>query len=128
MDPIEFEGNNWMWRAGFYSQLFGIGGILLTTLILISTGYFNAFGAPLPASYLPHLGLFHKNKGKKRRPVRVYMDGCFDLMHYGHANALRQAKSLGDELVVGVVSDEQIVANKGPPVLSMEERYCDIYN
>lgn len=50
------------------------------------------------------------------------MDGCFDLMHYGHANALRQAKSLGDELVVGVVCDEEIVNNKGPPVLSMEER------
>ncbi|KAA8535723.1 hypothetical protein F0562_030714 [Nyssa sinensis] len=38
------------------------------------------------------------------------------------ANALRQAKDLGDELVVGVVSDEEIIANKGPPVLSMEER------
>ncbi|KAJ4763429.1 hypothetical protein LUZ62_073804 [Rhynchospora pubera] len=122
MGPIEFEANNWVWSGGFYSHLFGIGGILLTTLILISTGYFNAFGAPFPALYWPHLGLLYKNKGKKRSPVRVYMDGCFDLMHYGHANALRQAKSLGDELVVGVVSDEQIVANKGPPVLSMEER------
>lgn len=50
------------------------------------------------------------------------MDGCFDLMHYGHANAIRQAKELGDELIVGVVSDEEIVANKGPPVLCMEER------
>lgn len=27
-------------------------------------------------------------KGKK--VVKVWVDGCFDLMHYGHANALRQ--------------------------------------
>ncbi|KAF3556360.1 hypothetical protein F2Q69_00010952 [Brassica cretica] len=52
---------------------------------------------------------------RKRKPVRVYMDGCFDMMHYGHCNALRQARALGDQLVVGVVSDEEIIANKGPP-------------
>ncbi|CAI5506813.1 unnamed protein product [Closterium sp. Naga37s-1] len=44
------------------------------------------------------------------------------MMHYGHANALRQAKALGDELVVGVVSDEEILLNKGPPVVSLEDR------
>jgi ethanolamine-phosphate cytidylyltransferase len=63
-----------------------------------------------------------KKKKKKNKKVRVYMDGCFDMMHYGHANALRQARGLGDELVVGVVSDEEIKANKGPPVMSMDER------
>ncbi|KAM7532125.1 hypothetical protein LguiB_035535 [Lonicera macranthoides] len=59
---------------------------------------------------------------KKKRPVRVYMDGCFDMMHYGHCNALRQARALGDQLVVGVVSDAEIIANKGPPVTPLSER------
>lgn len=94
--------------------------MVTAALLGLSTSYFGGIGVP----YLPlpsNLGIFHKKKTGKRR-VRVYMDGCFDLMHYGHANALRQAKALGDELVVGLVSDEEIVANKGPPVLSMEER------
>ncbi|XP_041027840.1 ethanolamine-phosphate cytidylyltransferase [Juglans microcarpa x Juglans regia] len=59
---------------------------------------------------------------KKNKPVRVYMDGCFDMMHYGHCNALRQARALGDQLVVGVVSDAEITANKGPPVTPLKER------
>ncbi|KAG5248413.1 ethanolamine-phosphate cytidylyltransferase [Salix suchowensis] len=59
---------------------------------------------------------------KKKKPIRVYMDGCFDMMHYGHCNALRQASALGDQLVVGVVSDDEIIANKGPPVTPVHER------
>lgn len=65
---------------------------------------------------------------RKRKPVRVYMDGCFDMMHYGHCNALRQARALGDQLVVGVVSDEEIIANKGPPVTPLHERSLSISN
>ncbi|KAE9455843.1 hypothetical protein C3L33_12253, partial [Rhododendron williamsianum] len=45
---------------------------------------------------------------KNNKPIRVYMDGCFDMMHYGHCNALRQARALGDQLVVGVWVDEVI--------------------
>lgn len=59
---------------------------------------------------------------KKNKPIRVYMDGCFDMMHYGHCNALRQARALGDQLVVGVVSDAEITVNKGPPVTPLKER------
>ena len=50
----------------------------------------------------------HASRRRSRAPVRVYMDGCFDMMHYGHANALRQAKALGDVLVVGLIPDSQI--------------------
>lgn len=64
----------------------------------------------------------HAKRRRSRRPIRVYMDGCFDLMHYGHANALRQAKALGDELVVGLVPDAEILRCKGPPIMKEAER------
>jgi cytidyltransferase-like protein len=50
------------------------------------------------------------------------MNGCFDMMHYGHCNALRQGRALGDQLVVGVVNDAEITVNKGLPVTSLKER------
>ena len=40
----------------------------------------------------------------------------------GHAGAILQAKRMGKYLVVGVHSDEEITVNKGPPVMSLEER------
>lgn len=58
----------------------------------------------------------------KRKPIRVYMDGCFDAMHFGHANALRQAKALGDVLIVGINPETEIRKHKGPPVMTDDER------
>lgn len=66
---------------------------------------------------------FGNRRRRNKRPIRVYMDGCFDMMHYGHCNALRQARALGDQLIVGVVSDAEIIANKGPPVTPLHERF-----
>lgn len=58
------------------------------------------------------------------KDVRVYIDGCFDMMHFGHSNALRQARAAGTTLVVGLIGDDDIVRNKGsPPVMPFEERY-----
>ena len=37
---------------------------------------------------------------------RVITYGTFDLLHYGHINLLRRAKSLGDYLIVVLSSDE----------------------
>lgn len=54
---------------------------------------------------------------------RIWVDGCFDMVHFGHANCLRQAKALGKQLVVGVHSNAEIEKHKGPPVFTDEERY-----
>ena len=46
------------------------------------------------------------------------MDGCFDMM--------RQARARGDELVVGLVPDREILTHKGPPVCNDDERYTAV--
>ncbi|POS84424.1 hypothetical protein EPUL_003561 [Erysiphe pulchra] len=53
---------------------------------------------------------------------RIWVDGCWDFFHHGHAGAILQARQLGNELYVGVHSDESILENKGPTVMTLEER------
>lgn len=81
-----------------------------------------AAGAAAPASSAGDARGGAPADGGARRPVRVYMDGCFDGMHFGHANALRQARALGDVLVVGINPEAEIRRHKGPPVMTDEER------
>ncbi|KAK0106983.1 hypothetical protein ONS95_003698 [Cadophora gregata] len=53
---------------------------------------------------------------------RIWVDGCWDFFHHGHAGAMLQARQLGTELYVGIHSDESILENKGPTVMTLEER------
>ncbi|CAK9141282.1 unnamed protein product [Ilex paraguariensis] len=102
------EGENIQQSSRFLATCL-IGGVVL--------------GVSLFCFALPQSPLAIWGRKKKKRPIRVYMDGCFDMMHYGHCNALRQARALGDQLIVGVVSDAEITANKGPPVTPLHERF-----
>ena len=52
--------------------------------------------------------------------TRVYVDMVADLFHYGHVNFLRQAKSHGDFLLVGVHSDETVESYKRKLPLTLE--------
>ena len=49
-----------------------------------------------------------------------------DLFHYGHVNFLRQAKSHGDYLLVGVHADDAITVYKPKPIMKMEERVASV--
>ena len=56
--------------------------------------------------------------------IKVWTNGCFDILHRGHIEMFRYAKSLGDELVVGVDSDEKVKLDKGSdrPINSLQDR------
>ncbi|WP_057830458.1 adenylyltransferase/cytidyltransferase family protein [Colwellia sp. TT2012] len=53
----------------------------------------------------------------------VYTVGTFDLLHVGHIALLEYCRTLGDEVAVGVASDEVVSSYKSNvPVVPLEER------
>lgn len=61
--------------------------------------------------------IFRGDRGKI-----VYAYVVCDLFHYGHAEFLQKAKSLGDWLIVGVLTDEAVREYKRQPVIPFKER------
>ena len=61
-----------------------------------------------------------RQQGKKV----VFTNGCFDLLHRAHVEYLREARQLGDVLVVGLNSDASVRSLKGPgrPLMPQEDR------
>ena len=54
----------------------------------------------------------------------VWTNGCFDILHRGHVEMFKFAKSLGDELIVGLDTDEKVKESKGSdrPFNNLEDR------
>jgi len=60
-----------------------------------------------------------KASGKKI----VFTNGCFDIIHIGHVRYLKEAKALGDMLVVGLNSDRSVSRIKpNRPINSQDHR------
>ncbi len=64
-------------------------------------------------------------EGLRNRDYKLAVtNGCYDIVHSGHLECLRVAKSKGDKLVVAVNSDASVTRLKGPnrPVVPLAER------
>ncbi|TYB30958.1 MAG: D-glycero-beta-D-manno-heptose 1-phosphate adenylyltransferase [Candidatus Mcinerneyibacterium aminivorans] len=61
---------------------------------------------------------------KKENIKLVFTNGCFDILHVGHVRYLKEAKKLGDRLVVGLNSDTSVKKIKGKkrPIINERER------
>ena len=61
-----------------------------------------------------------RRRGKKI----VFTNGCFDIIHAGHVRYLATAKNFGDELIVGLNTDESVRRLKGAhrPINSQDDR------
>jgi len=54
----------------------------------------------------------------------IWTNGCFDILHRGHIEMFKYAKSIGDRLIVGIDSDEKVKRDKGEtrPFNCVEDR------
>ena len=65
-----------------------------------------------------------RNRLKRQAKAVVFTNGCFDVLHRGHIECLRKAKSYGDMLLVGLNSDFSVrkIKGEGRPILPQEDR------
>ncbi len=61
---------------------------------------------------------------KKKQKKIVFTNGCFDILHYGHAAYLESAKNKGDILIVAVNSDSSVrqIKGKSRPINAQRDR------
>ena len=55
---------------------------------------------------------------------KIWTNGCFDILHIGHIKMLQYARSLGDNLIVGIDSDRRVKELKGDtrPINNQNDR------
>jgi rfaE bifunctional protein nucleotidyltransferase chain/domain len=56
----------------------------------------------------------------------VFTNGCFDILHIGHTRCLKEAKSLGDVLVVGVNSDRSVSRIKPERPVNPQDQRAEV--
>jgi len=75
------------------------------------------------AKILDHAQLLRVRESLRAGGARlVQCHGCFDIVHPGHIRHLRQARSLGEQLLVSITGDDEMRKGKGRPLIPQELR------
>lgn len=82
------------------------------------------FAIKAAAVAVQHHGTYVVSPSDFHQQLKVFTNGCFDLLHEGHLEVLKYAKTLGGEVIVGLNSDESVRRLKGSsrPIQSQETR------
>ncbi|MEV7964796.1 D-glycero-beta-D-manno-heptose 1-phosphate adenylyltransferase [Sphaerisporangium sp. NPDC088356] len=102
----------------------------VTVAVIEATRFVEAGGAAALRLPEPALGDRPRTAAELAALVRatggrlIATGGCFDLLHAGHVSLLRQARALGDALIVCVNDDDSVRRLKGPgrPVVAERDR------
>ncbi len=107
--------------AGLEVEIFGVQPIPLDRVLVAArreAGQVDGglMSLRLAAEHARHV----RQSGRKV----VFTNGCFDVLHAGHVALLERARSFGDELIVGLNSDDSVrrLKGEGRPVNSQEDR------
>ena len=104
--------------AGLEVERLGVAPVSRSEIAAESTAFRSAKVVSLET--MTYLADAYRRQGK----TLVFTNGCFDLLHVGHAGYLRDAAQLGDVLIVAVNSDASVRRLKGPsrPVIKEHHR------
>ena len=106
IDAVEYANQ----AAGYVVGKLGTATISAERLeaIMFQRSHSSNFGVLSPEDLLEQIKLAQMN-GEKI----VFTNGCFDILHPGHIAYMKQAKALGDRLIVAVNTDASVKRLKG---------------
>ncbi|MDP5055981.1 MAG: bifunctional D-glycero-beta-D-manno-heptose-7-phosphate kinase/D-glycero-beta-D-manno-heptose 1-phosphate adenylyltransferase HldE [Marinomonas hwangdonensis] len=117
IDAVEYANQ----AAGYVVGKLGTASISADQLeaIMFQRSHSTNFGVLSPEELLEQIKLAQMN-GEKI----VFTNGCFDILHPGHIAYMKQAKALGDRLVVAVNTDASVKRLKGEkrPINHLDHR------
>jgi D-beta-D-heptose 7-phosphate kinase/D-beta-D-heptose 1-phosphate adenosyltransferase len=110
------------------SDVTGAGDCFLATFVygLVNNKPYNEcldLAVRAATESVKHVGTYIIKREDIENTV-IFTNGCFDILHKGHLELLKQARSLGSKLIVGVNSDASVKRLKGDdrPVNNQQQR------